>query len=123
MPSAAFFVDECVARLIVDGLRLRGFDAIDAKDVCRGDNDERVLALAAAAGRVIITHDWGFGELTFRQRLPASGIIILSLYALSAGTREKYAIDRICGVAETCLSQLTIIEPGRIRQRPLPDSR
>ena len=65
MPSPAFFVDECVARLIVDGLRLRGFDAIDAMDVCRGDNDERVLAMAAAAGRVVNTHDWGGSRIDF----------------------------------------------------------
>lgn len=95
MPPPPFFVDECVARQIVDGLRLRGFDIIDAKDVCRGDDDERVLALAATAGRIVITHDWGFGELTVRQRLPASGVVILSLYALSSGVRETYAIDRI----------------------------
>jgi nicotinamidase-related amidase len=53
----AFFADECVARAIVEGLIQRGFDVVDAKDVCRGDSDERVLALAEAAGRVVITHD------------------------------------------------------------------
>lgn len=46
MPT--FFADECVARLIVDGLRTRGFDIVDAKDVCQGDDDDRALALAAA---------------------------------------------------------------------------
>jgi hypothetical protein len=36
----------------VEGLIQRGLDVIDAKVVCRGDSDERVLALAAAAGRI-----------------------------------------------------------------------
>ena len=60
MPT--FFAYECVARAIIEGLLQRGFDIVDAKDVCRGDNDERVLALAEAAGRVVITHDWGLAR-------------------------------------------------------------
>ena len=64
---AAFFADECVASAIVEGLIQHGLDVVDAKDICRGDSDERVLALAAAAGRVVITQDWGFGEMAIRR--------------------------------------------------------
>ena len=115
-----FFADECVAGAIVDGLIQRGHDVIDAKNVCRGDSDERVLALAEAAGRIVITHDWGFGEMTIRHRQAAAGVIILSLYALSAGVRERHAVDKIVEVAGQCSGCLTIIEPGRVRTRPLP---
>jgi predicted nuclease of predicted toxin-antitoxin system len=119
MPT--FFADECVARLIVEGLRARGLDVVDAKDVCRGDDDERVLALAAAAGRIVITDDFGFGEMTVRHAQPASGVIILSLYALSAGAREKAAVERIVALADKATGHLTIIEPGRVRVRALPE--
>lgn len=114
-----FFADECVARLIVDGLKNRGFDIIDAKDVCKGDSDERILALAAMAGRILITDDWGFGEMTVRHGSPAAGVIILSLYALSARNREVKAIEKIDEIAGQAAGHLTIIEPGRIRRRQL----
>jgi len=114
-----FFADECVARAIVDGLIQRGLDVVDAKDVCRGESDERVLALAAAAGRVVITHDWGFGEMSIRHGQAAAGVIILSLYDLSAGVREHYAVERVVEIADQCPGCLTITEPGRIRRRPL----
>jgi predicted nuclease of predicted toxin-antitoxin system len=114
-----FFADECVASLIIEGLAARNFDIVDAKIACRGDDDERVLALAAAAGRVVITDDWGFGEMTIRHGKPAIGVVILSLYALSAGARENFAVNRIAEIASKTSGQLTIIEPGRIRQRPL----
>jgi predicted nuclease of predicted toxin-antitoxin system len=114
-----FFADECVARLIIQGLLQSDFDVADAKAVCKGDDDERVLALAAAAGRVVITDDRGFGEMTVRNRQPSSGVIILSLYNLPAGTREAYAIEKIVETASQAEGQLTIIEPGRIRTRPL----
>jgi predicted nuclease of predicted toxin-antitoxin system len=71
-----FFADECVAALIVEGLRSRGCDVVDAKEICQGDTDERALALAAAAGRVLITDDRGFGELAVRHERPATGVII-----------------------------------------------
>jgi predicted nuclease of predicted toxin-antitoxin system len=114
-----FFADECVARAIIEGLLQRGLDVVDAKDVRRGDSDERVLALAEAAGRVIITRDWGFGEMTIRHGHATAGVIILLLYALSAGAREHYAVEKIVEIADQCPDCLTIIEPWRIRRRPL----
>ena len=117
---AAYFADECVARLIVEGLMARGLDVTDAKDVCCGDGDDRVLALAAAAGRIVITDDWGFGELTVRHGQASVGVIILSLYAMTAGPREDYAVTRIIEIADKALGHLTIVEPGRIRARSLP---
>ena len=114
-----FFADECVARLIVEGLAQRGYDIVDAKNVCKGDDDERVLSLAAAAGRVVITDDWGFGEMTVRHERPAVGVIILSVYAFSAGVRESYAVEKIEEIADQATGHLTIIEPGRVRRRPL----
>ncbi|MEQ1731508.1 MAG: DUF5615 family PIN-like protein, partial [Vicinamibacterales bacterium] len=85
-----------------------------------GDNDERVLSLAATAARIVMTDDWGFGEMTVRHGRPAAGVIILSLYALSAGAREAYAIERISEIADRALGHLSNIEPRRIRTRPLP---
>jgi predicted nuclease of predicted toxin-antitoxin system len=117
MPS--FFADECVARSIVEGLIQRGLDVVEAKDVGRGDSDERVLALAKAAGRIVITHDWGFGEMSIRHGQAAAGVIILSVYALSAGTRERYAVDKVVEIADQRPGCLTVIEPWRVRRRPL----
>jgi predicted nuclease of predicted toxin-antitoxin system len=114
-----FFADECVAGLIVEGLLKLGYDVADAKQICSGEDDARVLSLAAAAGRIVITDDWGFGEMTVRHGQPAAGVIILSLYALSAGAREAYAVARIADIADRAAGTLSIIEPGRIRTRPL----
>lgn len=58
--------------------------------------------------------------MTVRHRQPAKGVIILSLYHLPSGTRETYAFERITEVAGQADGQLTIVEPGRVRTRPLP---
>jgi predicted nuclease of predicted toxin-antitoxin system len=75
--------------------------------------------LAAAADRIVITNDWGFGEMTVRHGQPAAGVIILSLYALSAGVRERTAIEKIVEIADQAPGHLMIVEPARVRKRPL----
>jgi predicted nuclease of predicted toxin-antitoxin system len=114
-----FFADECVGRAIVKGLVDRGLDVLDASVVSKGEDDERVLSLAAAAGRIVVTSDWGFGEMTVRHGRPAVGVIILSLYALSADARERTAIEKIVEIADQVAGHLMIIEPARVRTRPL----
>jgi predicted nuclease of predicted toxin-antitoxin system len=79
---ARFFVDECVAVEIVEALRAAGLDVAYAKEVCPGRPDPEVLELAADDGRVLVTHDLGFGELAVRFGQPAAGVVVLSLYTL-----------------------------------------
>ena len=118
--AVLFFADECVAGQIIDGLRQHGHDVTCAYEVCRGEPDSNVRSLAAAAGRILITDDQGFGELAIRLSQPAAGVVILSLSQLPAGVREQYAVERIEEVANQIAAHLVIIEPGRTRLRPLP---
>jgi predicted nuclease of predicted toxin-antitoxin system len=117
---ARFFVDECVAAEIVAELRAAGLDVAYAKEVCPGSPDPEVLRLAAAEGRVLVTHDLGFGELAVRLGQSAAGVVILSLYALPTGARERYAAARLRELGDGAIGHLAMIEPGRIRVRPLP---
>jgi predicted nuclease of predicted toxin-antitoxin system len=116
---ALYFADECVATEVVQELRQHGADVVYAKEVCPGASDVDVLRLATTAGRVLVTDDHGFGELGVRQSQPSAGIIILSLYQLPVGTRERRAAARILALGDACYDQLTIVEPGRVRSRPL----
>lgn len=118
---ARLFADECVAGLVVEGLRSRGFDVEAAHEVCPGDTDDSALALAAAAGRILVTEDRGFGELAIRHAQPAAGVIVVALHNLPAGTREAHAVERIAQLAGQALGHLVVIEPGRSRIRPLPE--
>jgi predicted nuclease of predicted toxin-antitoxin system len=117
---AAFLADECVSALVVQELRDVGVDVVYAQDVCAGEPDERVLQLATESGRILITDDLGFGELAIRQSYPAAGVIILSLYSLPEGVRAKHAVKGILDVREAIAGHLAVIEPGRVRMRPLP---
>jgi predicted nuclease of predicted toxin-antitoxin system len=115
-----FLVDECVPRQIVERLRLNGHDAVWARDVCPGDEDTKVLARAVAEDRLLLTEDRDFGELTVRFRLPAIGVIIASVgeFALGLDAIARHVVRVIEDLGGSCTGALTVIEPGRARQRP-----
>lgn len=117
---ARYFADECVATEIVREMRRDSLDVVYAKEVCPGEPDPVVLRLAAEAGRILVTDDLGFGELAVRHGQPAAGVVILSLYALPTGARERYAAKRIRELGDDLHGHLAVIEPGRVRMRPLP---
>ena len=55
-------------------------DVLSVKETLRGADDPTVLARAQAELRLVITQDKDFGELAFRQSLPAEcGIILFRL--------------------------------------------
>jgi predicted nuclease of predicted toxin-antitoxin system len=116
---ALYFADECVTVETVEELRRLGLDVVYAREVCPGALDPEILRLATESGRILVTDDQGFGELAVRRSQPAAGIVILSLYQLPKDDRARHAAAQILALGEACLGRLAIVEPGRVRLRPL----
>jgi predicted nuclease of predicted toxin-antitoxin system len=116
-----FLVDECLSRHFMIHLRAAGYDALSVKDLCPGVDDDVVLHRATAESRIVITEDWDFGELTVRLRLPATGVVIGVIGSFD-GTLDEIAasiVKSIVSLGDTCFGHLTIVEPHRVRQRPI----
>jgi predicted nuclease of predicted toxin-antitoxin system len=115
-----FLADENVSRLVVDRLRLAGFDVASVGETISGASDQVVLALATGEGRILLTEDRDFGELVIRQRFGVRGVVLLELDRLSNSAEA----DAVAAVIATNLDRLPgalmVIEPGRVRIRPLP---
>ena len=62
---------------MVNGLRNKGIDIVPIKELMSGSSDETVLETANEQGRILITFDSDFGQLIFRQKLEARGVILL----------------------------------------------
>jgi Domain of unknown function (DUF5615) len=118
-----FFVDECFAKSVVFGLAARGHDVVWAKDVCRGAEDAEVLAHATGANRILITEDRDFSQLAFLDRQAAYGIVNFYANRFDLGLDETVVVlcDRIDDLGDTLIGHMTVIEPGRVRRRPLPN--
>ncbi len=74
-----FLADESVDRQIVERLRQDGHDVAYVAEMSPGLVDETVLNQSREAARILITADKDFGELVFRRRQIAMGVLLVRL--------------------------------------------
>lgn len=75
-----FLADECCDLSMVNRLREEGHDIDYIQQTEPGISDNEVLANALREKRVLITEDKDFGELVYRFKKPAYGIILLRFH-------------------------------------------
>ena len=80
-----------------------------------------MLAKANSQSRIIVTEDKDYGDLTVRDGRPALGIVLANAESFPGGLAEAIdaLVTQIDGLGERLVGALTVIEPGRIRQRML----
>jgi predicted nuclease of predicted toxin-antitoxin system len=115
-----FLVDENVSRPVIERLRADGFGVISVSETRAGAPDKDVLAAADAEDCILVTEDRDFGELVIRQRLGVRGMILLELDRISNAAEADLVAEVISAHADKLSGNLVVIEPGRIRIRPLP---
>jgi predicted nuclease of predicted toxin-antitoxin system len=115
-----FLADENVSCLVIERLRADGFEVISIGESRSGASDKDVLEAANAEGCILITEDRDFGEMVIRQRLGVRGMLLLELDRVSSAAEADLVAAVISGRADKLSGNLVVIEPGRIRVRPLP---
>jgi len=115
-----FLADENVSRLVIARLRDAGHDVISIAETRPGAPDDDVLNAADADARILITEDRDFREMVIRQRLGLPGILLLELDRLPNAIEADTVAEVVSAHAERLAGNLVVVEPGRIRVRPLP---
>jgi predicted nuclease of predicted toxin-antitoxin system len=116
-----FLVDECISRRIVEQLRAKGHDVVWVAEARAGEPDATILKSSWDASQVLITEDRDFGELAVRFARPARGIVIIATSQFG-GNPDRTAEDvarRLTNLGDALIGKLTVLEPGRVRQRDL----
>jgi len=67
-----FLVDECTGPAVAHWLEQQGHDVFSVYERARGTDDDRVLEIAQAEGRILITNDRGFCREMFSRTTPPS---------------------------------------------------
>src|SRR5215510_51239 len=83
---------------------------------------EEILAWAVREDRVLLTFDQDFGELAWRAGLPASCGIVLFRIPMPAASNVGTTIAARLDERADWVGHFSVIQPGRIRMRPLPES-
>lgn len=115
-----FLADENVSHRVIARLRADGFEVVSIDETRSGASDKVVLETANVEGCILITEDRDFGELVIRQRLGVRGLILLELDRLSNAAEADAVAAFVSTHADKISGNLVVIEPGRIRLRPLP---
>lgn len=116
-------VDQNLARRVATLLRDAGHDAVHVSE--RGmasADDEEILALAAAEGRVVLSEDTDFGALLASAGASAPSFILLrSAEPLTPDQQGSLLIANL-GAVEDDLAAGAVVafSRGRIRVRRLP---
>jgi predicted nuclease of predicted toxin-antitoxin system len=114
-----FLADECCDADFVAGLRADGHDVSYVLEGKTGISDDEVLQNAFLAGRIFLTEDKDFGELVYRLKKPACGIILMRIDVEARSEKlprlealiDKYA-DRLPG-------HFVVVDLNKYRFRPL----
>jgi predicted nuclease of predicted toxin-antitoxin system len=82
-----------------------------------GITDDAVLELANRQRAPLLTADKDFGELIFRQRRLAPGIVLLRLAGMSSAGKAELVAATVEEHLEELTGAFTVIAPGAIRIR------
>jgi hypothetical protein len=115
-----FLADENFPGDAVSALRQAGHDVAWICAEAPGTPDHVVLTQAIRQSRILLTFDKDFGELAWHERLPASCGIVLFRLPLPLPSAVGKFITAILDSRSDWAGHFSVIEPGRLRMRPLP---
>jgi predicted nuclease of predicted toxin-antitoxin system len=105
-------------------LREQGHDVVWVRETLRGFPDDQLLALASDDDRIVLTEDRDFGYLVIALRQPSVGVVIAEInnFPGTAAEIAKHVADVVSSLGDNARGWLSVIEPGRVRQRKLPEA-
>lgn len=117
--TVGFLADECFSGNLVRAMSAAGFDIARSADNAPAAQDELVLSLAFAQGRVQLTEDNDFGDLVVRLGLPTHGVVRVTLKPLTKPEQAPRLIKALNELGVKVRGAMVTIEPTRTRIRPL----
>ncbi len=122
MPTLRFLVDACVDVRLAQWLRDQGYDARHLREEnLQSLPNGQIFAKATAEGRIVVTHDLDFGEISALTHGKKASVIVFRLH----DPRLARLRDRLTAVLADCVPALqggvvVIVEDARHRVRYLP---
>lgn len=113
--------DEGVDQPIIEHLRGQGHQVTAIAELAPGLSDDEVLRMANDQHALLLTQDRDFGELVFRLRRAAHGVLLIRLHGIV--TADKAArVGSALGVhGETLVGRFSVLNRLSLRIRALPE--
>jgi predicted nuclease of predicted toxin-antitoxin system len=116
-----FLANENMPGQAVEAVRQAGIDVTWVREISPGMDDEDVLALSVAEGRVLVTFDKDFGEMAFEQGKTATpGVVLLRPRLRSPDQVAQFTVA-VLAQSVTWEGHFCVAQEGRLRVVPLPE--
>lgn len=114
-----FLADECCDTGLVASLREDGHDVLYVLEKKAGVTDDEVLIDAYNEGRILITEDKDFGELVYRLKKSAQGIILIRIDVKERHMKWPRLKKLIDNYEARLRGHFVVIDTQKFRFRPL----
>jgi predicted nuclease of predicted toxin-antitoxin system len=114
-----FLANENFPGAAVTELQATGHDVLWVRTAAPGMADPDVLAWAAREERILLTFDKDFGELARAAALPPACGVVLLRVPMPKPTVVGQRIAGLITARTDWAGHFSVIEPGRVRMRPL----
>jgi predicted nuclease of predicted toxin-antitoxin system len=115
-----FICDECVSTSLINALQEAGCDVVDIGVEDSGAGDRDILKRSMREAGVIVTHDYDFGDLIFRDGEPAFGVVIIAMARPEGLVLEVHrTVRQLMASYEMLVDHMTIMTDKGLRQRPI----
>ncbi len=114
-----FLANENFAGAAVQELEAAGHDVVWVRTAAPGMADPDVLSWAAREERILLTFDKDFGELARASTLPSTCGVILFRMPMPRPSDAGRRLADLVTARDDWAGHFSVIEPGRIRMRPL----
>ncbi|HEY1243861.1 MAG TPA: DUF5615 family PIN-like protein [Hyphomicrobiaceae bacterium] len=113
-----FLANENFPGAAVKALEAAGHDVVWIRAAAPGMADPDILAWAVREERILLTFDKDFGELARASTLPLSCGVVLFRMPMP----KPSDVGRLAGIVAARVDwagHFSVVEPGRVRMRPL----
>jgi predicted nuclease of predicted toxin-antitoxin system len=114
-----FLADECCDAGIVTSLRAAAHDVVYVPERQAGISDDEVLQIAFAEGRTLLTEDKDFGELAYRLKKPAYGMILIRIDVRDRHRKWPRMKTLIAEHQDKLPGHFVVVDNDKFRFRPL----
>ena len=114
-----FLADECFSGPMFRACPQQGSISSGPRKPCHPGTTRVFSRSHFAKGRVLLTEDTDFGKLTVQLGTPSLGVVRVVLKTMGKEARIARAVSALLNLGDRVLNSITVIEPNRVRIRPL----
>lgn len=111
--------DESLDFPIIQALRKEAYDVIAIVETKPGISDDKVLEEAIALNRFLITADKDFGDIAFRSKKIANGILLIRLIGISNQEKIAIVLQAVQAYSKELVNSFSVLTQKQIRIRKI----